>query len=497
VGRPRLRARGALRAIGDPPLVARSLNRVGNWHVNREEPHAGIPHHDEALAIFERAGDRRGIAETVDLLAMAHHMAGEQELAGQLYERAIVLFTELGDRRGLTNALAVLAICGPSHHTSVGRVQVSVHAHELLVEERAVRLATEIGWRAGEAFSRWVLADCLAWRGEYDRALRLARESLAIAEELEHREWQCGARRVLGVIALDLCATGEALAQFEAAHDIARRLASAAWIRWTGASLAVALTRAGEHARAAAVLDQVDRAVPTSPAAADATGTVGRTLGERQMSLARAEGALAAGDPHVALTAVAERDVVGAPRAALLRAHALAARERWEEASAALGTAREEALRQGARALLWRIDAAQGEVHLGERRRLDARRAFDAARATAADLESGLDEPTLMAAFRAGVDLLAPPPPERTPQQAARDAFGGLTRREREAAALVAQGKSNRAIARVLGIGERTVEGYVASALAKLRFSSRAQLAVWAAEQGLAAPEPTPGRPRR
>jgi DNA-binding NarL/FixJ family response regulator len=72
--------------------------------------------------------------------------------------------------------------------------------------------------------------------------------------------------------------------------------------------------------------------------------------------------------------------------------------------------------------------------------------------------------------------------------RAARDALGGLTRRERDVAELVAQGKANRAIARELGIGERTVEGYVASALAKLGFSSRTQLATWAVEKGVTRP---------
>ena len=43
--------------------------------------------------------------------------------------------------------------------------------------------------------------------------------------------------------------------------------------------------------------------------------------------------------------------------------------------------------------------------------------------------------------------------------------------------------------ARLLGIGERTVEGHVAAALAKLGFTSRAQIAVWAAEQALAVPK--------
>jgi predicted ATPase/DNA-binding CsgD family transcriptional regulator len=57
---------------------------------------------------------------------------------------------------------------------------------------------------------------------------------------------------------------------------------------------------------------------------------------------------------------------------------------------------------------------------------------------------------------------------------------GRLTPREREVAALVARGLSNRQIAEQLVVGVRTVESHVASALAKLGLASRAQLAVWA-----------------
>jgi non-specific serine/threonine protein kinase len=128
-------------------------------------------------------------------------------------------------------------------------------------------------------------------------------------------------------------------------------------------------------------------------------------------------------------------------------------------------------------------------MHLAQRRRLEARRAFDAARAMAFELATELaTDASLAAAFRAGVDTMAPAPPEPTPNRAAKAAHGGLTQRERETAILIAQGKSNRAIARALGIGERTVEGYVAAILDKLGFSSRAQIAAWVAEQGPAQP---------
>jgi DNA-binding CsgD family transcriptional regulator len=67
---------------------------------------------------------------------------------------------------------------------------------------------------------------------------------------------------------------------------------------------------------------------------------------------------------------------------------------------------------------------------------------------------------------------------------------GTLTPREREVAALVAGGSSNKAIAEELVISPATAARHVANILAKLGFSSRAQIAAWAADRqlGLARP---------
>lgn len=58
-----------------------------------------------------------------------------------------------------------------------------------------------------------------------------------------------------------------------------------------------------------------------------------------------------------------------------------------------------------------------------------------------------------------------------------------LTPREREVAALVAQGASNRDIAETLVISQRTAEAHVAHILTKLGFTSRSQIAAWSAER--------------
>ncbi len=60
-----------------------------------------------------------------------------------------------------------------------------------------------------------------------------------------------------------------------------------------------------------------------------------------------------------------------------------------------------------------------------------------------------------------------------------------LTAREREVAALVTYGHTNRQIARELMVAERTVETHLERIFVRLGLSSRTQLAVWAVERGL------------
>lgn len=487
------------RALGDEALVARSLNRIGNWHVNLDEPQAGLPYHQEALAIVERLGDETGIAETVDLIAMAHHCAGAQPDAAVYYARSVELFTRRDDRRGLANALALLALCGPSHQSSATTPSTSPMVKEELRVLRSIRLTRDIGWRAGEAFVRFVAGDCLAWHGEYDRAIPLAREALALAREIEHLEWSAGSLRILGATALDLLSPQRAIEHLEAANAIADRLGSRLWYRWTAAPLALARARAGDVNGALNVLDNASRIAAIATAGDRHVGadSVSLTLGERLLWGARAEVELVRNEPANALAIADARlaseraanpnSVLGVPRLSLVKGQALAALGRDDDALSALEVARVEATAQRARPLLWRIEAAIGHVHRGQRHRLEARRAFDAARTIAEALAGTIPDDELRNAFVSGLahEIPSSAPPSR--DRAARDALGGLTRRERDVAELVALGKPNRTIARELGIGERTVEGYVTSALAKLDLTSRTQLATWAIDKGISA----------
>lgn len=70
---------------------------------------------------------------------------------------------------------------------------------------------------------------------------------------------------------------------------------------------------------------------------------------------------------------------------------------------------------------------------------------------------------------------------------------GTLTPREQQIAGLIAQGRSNRAIAQELLISPATAARHVANILVKLGFRSRAQVAAWAAHEGVGRPGPPAG----
>ena len=63
-------------------------------------------------------------------------------------------------------------------------------------------------------------------------------------------------------------------------------------------------------------------------------------------------------------------------------------------------------------------------------------------------------------------------------------AFDGLTEREREVLALIAEGSSNPQIARMLGLSLKTVQNYVSRILDKLQVADRTQAALRARDSG-------------
>ena len=125
----------------------------------------------------------------------------------------------------------------------------------------------------------------------------------------------------------------------------------------------------------------------------------------------------------------------------------------------------------------------EAEAHLGAGDRVEAALALRSAFAIASELGARpLREATEALARRARIDLAT------RPASAASDDPFGLTRREREVLALVAQGRTNRQIADELFISENTAGVHVSNILGKLDVASRTEAAAVAVRLDLDTP---------
>jgi predicted ATPase/DNA-binding CsgD family transcriptional regulator len=165
---------------------------------------------------------------------------------------------------------------------------------------------------------------------------------------------------------------------------------------------------------------------------------------------------------------------------------ALAVREDQLERAVRL-TAAASAVREGAGLPAWPgarrerlLDAARGHLDSPAVERLWLQ---GLALATEAAVALALQDPAAADDSLLGDPAAGPTVLDGAPAGAAGPSLGSLTPREREVVGLIARGCSNKTIAEELVISPSTAARHVANILAKLGFTSRTQVAWWAADQ--------------
>jgi DNA-binding NarL/FixJ family response regulator len=468
------RALEIARASGEDALVAHSLNRIGNWLANANEPEAGLEHHLQALEVFRRLGDRHGEAQTLDMASMAYTMGGDLVSAARLNREVIRIFRELGDQIGeasnagpnLPNILFDMVT-----FVGVGTVQgMREHA------TRAVSLARQSSWMSGEAYATSLLGASTFVGGDPGEGIAVLRNAYDLAASIDHHEWMVLSSWGLANLLMETGSLEEAVSLLEDARDLALRIQSQSWIVSTTASLAMARVRQSRLADASELLD------PTGD------GLRSATEGDRLHWLAQAELRLAEGRFEDALEIVEglyataknlshEGDL---PILALIKVTALLQARQPEQALALVDAALATTLAQGARTTEARLRAIR--VHaldvLG--RHDEAVQERDVVSGHIAEMARTLQPGKERDRYLAwALDQL--PPSYRKAPQTGRG--GGLTRREEEVAGLVSTGMTNREIAERLFIAERTVESHVSAIMRKLGFTARTQIAAWTVER--------------
>ena len=318
-------------------------------------------------------------------------------------------------------------------------------------------------------------------RGDYARALALLDESVAIGREAQDRYGVALALTRLGRVKRDLGDCRAAVAIQEESLAILHGVDDRHWLAHTLDDLGAALADEGDAARAISLLEE--------------SCAIFRELGDREGIASsqghRARPALRQGE-HASATAACVESIAlfrelgalwGVPDGVETLAAVTLARGEPERAARLLGAA--EALRLTIGVPVPPADRPRCESLLAAARSRLGKAAFAQAR------QEGRRMP---------LERALPDEPEVGDDDA--PALGGatahgragapLTARQVEVAALVAEGLTNRQIAERLVIAEGTARIHLEHIFRRLGVTSRAQLAAWAVEHGLASGEFAP-----
>jgi predicted ATPase/DNA-binding CsgD family transcriptional regulator len=311
--------------------------------------------------------------------------------------------------------------------------EIAVHigrpgqAEELGKEAASIAEAAGDGWNEGWALV--IRAAVAGLRGQLREAAELATASIAVMRAIDHRWGVAHAQLGLGDLARTRGDLAEARQRYTEALEYLREINAWPEIARCLSGLGRAATDAGATALAREHLTESLRL----------SREIGTRIGVARGLEAFAALAVREGDPE---------------RAVLLAAASTALRE-------AAG--------------LPPLPGARAERYLALARRRGDNVPQLWARGAALSPEAAI-----------GMALEPPAAPaEPAPAAAAATPPSSLTPRELEIAALVAGGRSNKAIAEELVISPATVARHIANIMAKLGFRSRAQIAAWIADRRL------------
>jgi predicted ATPase/DNA-binding NarL/FixJ family response regulator len=351
---------------------------------------------------------------------------GDYEAAAASFEESLAIRRMLCDRRGIAGSLNNLGFvrCLQGHYAAGVR----------LLEE-CLALSRELDYEIATAYAQGNLGVVAYEHGDAIRAQRLCEESLAIFRRLGD-EWG---------MAVFLCHLGD-VARLRGDDAAARALYQESLAHWRPVGDPRGMSMV---ARGLGHLDLMQGRHDAARAHFAEAVELSGDLGDRRGVAAALEG--------LAVLAAAQ----GYTRRAMRLAGAAAGLR------AAIGAP---------------CPPVESESLTGQLRPAQGLLGVEAAAAWAEGEALTLDQ---MIAYALAADEPPATAGAKTSAPARHPTAPLLTRREHEVAALVARGLTNRQIADELVISERTADTHVTHILSKLGFTSRAQVAAWAAEHGL------------
>jgi predicted ATPase/class 3 adenylate cyclase len=209
----------------DPYLRARALLDLGGCAEWSGDAEKGRVAYEEALELFRRAGDERGVAEARFRLGVIASRIGDFDRARELWEESLEEWRRLGDEVGEIQGLGNLGWW---------EFERGDFDRGWELTEQSLEMSRRVGWTWWEVGRIGELAERSLDRGNVEEGERRGRDYLARAREIEDRTGTLYALGILAWAAAERGDAGRATTLWAAAEAEEAKAPEANWAAWKG-----------------------------------------------------------------------------------------------------------------------------------------------------------------------------------------------------------------------------------------------------------------------
>jgi tetratricopeptide (TPR) repeat protein len=200
------------RSLSDRRGEAESLDQIGLAHQRTARSREALAYFSEARILYHAAADQRGVADTLSHSGIACWHLGRYPEANVQMRDALSLYREAGDRRGEAKVL-----------NNLGRVYLynGFHRDALDAYRASLEIFREIGGAQNEAILHQNIGSVHRYKGSYEEALDACRQALRIYRDIGDLPNEAEVLNDIGAIYQSAACYDEALAHHQKAQLIA------------------------------------------------------------------------------------------------------------------------------------------------------------------------------------------------------------------------------------------------------------------------------------
>ncbi len=205
------------RLLADRRGEAESLDQVGLAHQRTARSREALAYFSEARILYHAAADPRGVADTLSHSGIACWHLGRYPEANAHMRDALSLYRDAGDRRGEAKVL-----------NNLGRVHLynGFHRDALDAYQESLQIFREIGGPQNEAILHQNIGSVHRYKGSYEEALAACRQALAIYRDIGDLPDEAEVLNDIGAIYQSAACYDEALIHHQRARSIAEDIGS-------------------------------------------------------------------------------------------------------------------------------------------------------------------------------------------------------------------------------------------------------------------------------